>query len=78
MPSARADGHLPGPAAGRDRLKNGQFSRESLAPQGVTFPAVSVLLAHWVPPEERSRLGSFVFAGERHWSQDILHSLSLI
>ncbi|KAJ1522711.1 hypothetical protein ONE63_001871 [Megalurothrips usitatus] len=31
--------------------------------EGVTFPAVSVLLAHWVPPKERSRLGSFVFAG---------------
>ncbi|XP_052131701.1 sialin-like [Frankliniella occidentalis] len=31
--------------------------------EGVTFPAVSVLLAHWVPPAERSRLGSFVFAG---------------
>lgn len=24
---------------------------------------MSVLLAHWVPPAERSRLGSFVFAG---------------
>lgn len=31
--------------------------------EGVTFPAANVLLAHWAPPDERSVIGSFVFAG---------------
>lgn len=31
--------------------------------EGTTFPALSVLLAAWVPEKERSKLGSFVFGG---------------
>ncbi|XP_055294957.1 sialin-like [Sitodiplosis mosellana] len=31
--------------------------------EGTTFPALSVLLASWVPEKERSKLGSFVFGG---------------
>lgn len=31
--------------------------------EGTTFPALSVLLASWVPIKERSKIGSFVFGG---------------
>lgn len=31
--------------------------------EGTTFPALSVLLASWVPVNERSKIGSFVFGG---------------
>ncbi|XP_014223244.1 putative inorganic phosphate cotransporter [Trichogramma pretiosum] len=31
--------------------------------EGTTYPAVNVMLAQWTPPEERSKTGSFVFAG---------------
>lgn len=31
--------------------------------EGITFPAVNVLLAQWTPPDERSRTGSFVYSG---------------
>lgn len=31
--------------------------------EGTTFPAMSALLAAWVPLNERSKLGSFVFGG---------------
>ena len=31
--------------------------------EGTTFPALSVLLSHWVPLRERSKLGAFVFGG---------------
>ncbi|XP_055676467.1 putative inorganic phosphate cotransporter [Lutzomyia longipalpis] len=31
--------------------------------QGFIFPCVHTLLAQWVPPSERSRLGTFVYAG---------------
>ncbi|XP_011506274.1 PREDICTED: sialin-like isoform X2 [Ceratosolen solmsi marchali] len=31
--------------------------------EGTTYPAINVLLAQWTPPEERSRTGSFVYAG---------------
>ena len=31
--------------------------------EGITYPAINVLLAQWTPPEERSRTGSFVYAG---------------
>lgn len=31
--------------------------------EGTTFPALSVLLASWVPEKERSKIGSFVFGG---------------
>lgn len=31
--------------------------------EGTTFPAVNVMLAQWTPPEERSKIGSLVFAG---------------
>lgn len=31
--------------------------------EGTTFPALSVLLAAWVPVNERSKVGSFVFGG---------------
>lgn len=32
--------------------------------QGPTIPAMNALLAQWVPISERSRIGSFVFAGK--------------
>ena len=31
--------------------------------EGTTFPALSALLASWIPLSERSKLGSFVFGG---------------
>jgi ACS family sodium-dependent inorganic phosphate cotransporter len=31
--------------------------------EGTTFPALSALLASWIPLKERSKLGSFVFGG---------------
>ncbi|XP_058791446.1 sialin-like [Phymastichus coffea] len=31
--------------------------------EGTTYPAVNVMLAQWTPPEERSKTGSFVYAG---------------
>ena len=31
--------------------------------EGVTFPAVMVILSKWTPPSERSRMTSFNFAG---------------
>ncbi|CAB0032985.1 unnamed protein product [Trichogramma brassicae] len=31
--------------------------------EGTTFPAVNVMLAQWTPPQERSKIGSLVFAG---------------
>lgn len=31
--------------------------------QGFIFPSVHNLLSYWVPPNERSRLGTFVYAG---------------
>ncbi|XP_075232263.1 putative inorganic phosphate cotransporter [Lycorma delicatula] len=30
---------------------------------GVTFPALTVLLAHWVPPNERIMMGAIIFSG---------------
>lgn len=31
--------------------------------EGTTFPALSAMLAQWVPVSERSKLGSIVFGG---------------
>lgn len=31
--------------------------------EGTTFPALNAMLAQWTPPEERSKIGSMVFAG---------------
>lgn len=31
--------------------------------EGTTFPALSALLASWIPITERSKIGSFVFGG---------------
>ncbi|XP_075230609.1 putative inorganic phosphate cotransporter [Lycorma delicatula] len=33
--------------------------------EGMTFPALNALLARWVPPLERGKLGSLVFAGNQ-------------
>lgn len=33
--------------------------------EGTTFPALNALLAQWVPPVERGRIGSLVFAGNQ-------------
>ncbi|KAK0095664.1 hypothetical protein PV326_007708 [Microctonus aethiopoides] len=33
------------------------------AGEGTTFPALNAMLAQWTPPEERSKIGSLVFAG---------------
>ncbi|XP_018323710.1 putative inorganic phosphate cotransporter isoform X2 [Agrilus planipennis] len=33
--------------------------------EGVTFPALTALIAKWVPLEERGRLGSLIFAGSQ-------------
>lgn len=33
--------------------------------EGTTFPALNALLAQWVPPMERGKLGSLVFAGNQ-------------
>lgn len=33
--------------------------------EGMTFPALNALLARWVPPFERGKLGSLVFAGNQ-------------
>ncbi|KAJ9590663.1 hypothetical protein L9F63_016291, partial [Diploptera punctata] len=31
--------------------------------EGVTFPSMHVMLAHWIPPLERSKFASYVYAG---------------
>lgn len=31
--------------------------------EGTTYPALNAMLAQWTPPEERSKIGSLVFAG---------------
>jgi len=31
--------------------------------EGVSYPSINALLGKWVPPEERSRAGSFVYSG---------------
>ncbi|XP_015436491.1 PREDICTED: putative inorganic phosphate cotransporter isoform X1 [Dufourea novaeangliae] len=33
--------------------------------EGTTFPALNTMLAQWTPPEERSKIGSLVFAGSQ-------------
>ncbi|XP_055598596.1 sialin-like [Uranotaenia lowii] len=33
--------------------------------QGVTFPVLSALISHWVPPAQRSMLGAFVYSGSQ-------------
>lgn len=32
--------------------------------EGVTYPAINVLLSQWIPPDEKSRISSFVYAGQ--------------
>lgn len=32
--------------------------------QGVTFPAMHIMIAKWAPPNERSVLASIVYAGK--------------
>lgn len=32
---------------------------------GTSFPATTVLMSAWVPPKERSEIGSFVFGGSQ-------------
>ena len=32
--------------------------------QGVTFPAMHAILSKWAPPTERSKLGTFIYAGQ--------------
>ena len=42
--------------------------------EGTTFPALSALLASWIPLTERSKLGSLVFGGGQVWNQiDAFH-----
>jgi MFS family permease len=31
--------------------------------QGVTFPSMHALIAKWVPPDERAKISSFIYAG---------------
>lgn len=31
--------------------------------EGITFPAVSTLIAAWIPETERGTIGSFVYSG---------------
>lgn len=51
--------------------------------EGTTFPALNAMLAQWTPPEERSVIGSLVFAGAQLGtvfanaiSGEILHNYS--
>ena len=32
--------------------------------EGVTFPVMHSMIARWIPPTERSRLGALIWAGE--------------
>ncbi|XP_016837116.1 sialin-like [Nasonia vitripennis] len=32
--------------------------------EGVTYPAINVLLSQWIPPDEKSRISTFVYAGQ--------------
>lgn len=34
--------------------------------QGFIFPSIHNILSHWVPTSERSRLGTFVYAGKKN------------
>ncbi|XP_062551404.1 sialin-like [Armigeres subalbatus] len=31
--------------------------------EGATFPVLSAIIAHWIPPQQRGMLGSFIFSG---------------
>lgn len=53
--------HFPGFSGGAPWLIVLRFL-EGLG-EGTTFPALSALLATWIPLKERSKLGSFVFGG---------------
>jgi hypothetical protein len=45
--------------------------------QGSTFPAINAILAHWVPPQQRGILGSFVFAGEFWFVRTTFYNLQM-
>lgn len=46
--------------------------------EGTTFPALSALLASWVPEKERSKIGSFVFGGGQVKTLKIISRLMLV
>lgn len=45
--------------------------------EGTTFPALSALLAMWIPLNERSKLGALVFGGGQVNYQHLLYYLML-
>lgn len=45
--------------------------------QGVTFPAMHVMVAKWAPPNERSVLASIVYAGKLHSFRKVSFSMEV-
>jgi MFS family permease len=50
--------------------------------QGATFPSMHALIAKWAPPDERSKISSFIYAGKDNISrvvnQDQTHHLRFL
>ena len=38
--------------------------------EGATFPSVSAMMAQWAPQSERSRMGTFIYAGKTFFSSE--------
>lgn len=43
---------------------NVKYYNKIIKLQGVTFPAMHIMIAKWAPPNERSVLASIVYAGK--------------
>ena len=40
------------------------------------MPCTHAMLAKWIPPNERSRMGAFVYAGESHFIIQLIGCIS--
>lgn len=44
--------------------------------QGLLYPSIHGVLGHWAPTAERSRIGTFVYAGEFTFKLNLLRKLN--